>query len=139
MAAGTAYSAKNAKVRIGTTVYYAQVWEVDPESTYDDTSNFEGAGFENQVACLRKCTFTVDGWWDGGANPFDFATDIKIQDGQTLASVKLYVSDTTGPFWSFPSAHVLAVKMVANVAQKLTLNMRCKAAGTFTYPTGNVA
>ena len=52
MAAGTPLSAKNCKVRINNTVLYNSKWTATPESAMLDTSNMEGAGFEDQIGGL---------------------------------------------------------------------------------------
>jgi hypothetical protein len=137
MAAGTPYSAKNAKVRVNGQVLYAAEWEVTPETNWLDTSNFEGAGFETQVAGLRKCEVTIRGWWDGGRNMHD--TPLSIQDGTELANVRCHIADTTSPYWSFPLLDVVGVPVTAQVAEKVMYEFRGKAQGSFTYPTGNVA
>lgn len=136
MAAGTPLSAKNAKVRVNGQTLYAAEWEVEPESTWQDTSNFEGAGFEEQVACLRKAMVTISGWWDSGKNMHD--APLSIQDGQLLTNVKCYVSGTDGPFWSFAKFSVVGVPVTAKVGDKIMYRLRGKAQGEFIYPTGNV-
>lgn len=137
MAAGTPYSSKNAKIRINNGTHYAMAWEASPETNPDDTTDFEAGGYATQVMCIHKCAFTMEGWFDGGANPFDFSYPLKA--GQRLIGVLLYAYNTGGPYWSFPYADVLNVRFNARVDQKLNLTVSCTNWGAFAYPTGNIA
>ena len=135
MAAGTPLSAKNAKVRVNGSTLYAVKWDVDPTSDMLDISNFEGGGYRNFIEGLKQATVTVEGWWDGGANPFD--VPLSIKNGSILTNFRCYVSDTTGPYWDFPSAIVEGTPMSADVGMEIKWRFTVRAKGTYTFPTGN--
>lgn len=138
MAAGTPLSAKDAVVRIASTVHYAMEWEVDPEKNFDDTTNFEGGGFGTQIGCIRNAKFRISGWWDSGANPFD--TPLFLYDGYRLNTVRLYLGGASSTvYWLFPYADVLNIVHGSKVDQKVNLTINCKNYGTFSYPTGNAS
>jgi hypothetical protein len=132
---GTPLSAKNAVIRIGTTKFYGSEWTVTPETAWDDTTNFEGNGYENQVACTRKCTVTMTAFWDRGQNPHDSPPG--FQDGQELVNVYLYTNGINSPAWIFPLFDVIGVPVAAKVKEKLAITINGKAQGQFSYPTGS--
>lgn len=131
----TPLSAKNASVRINTNVLVASKWQVTPEAALLDSSNFEGGGYEDQIAGLRKCSFTVEGWYDGANNMHD--APLTLVDGQTLLNVKLYTNTVGGPFWFFASAIVSGIPITADVHEKILYSFTAKAKGAFVYPTGS--
>lgn len=137
MAAGTPISGKSAKVRVNNTAHYAEEWDVEPEADLLDANSFEGGGYKDYIAGLFGAGFTVRGWYDAGANPFDAPMNIQI--GTVLTNVKIYVNDTTGPFWNFPKAIVATTPHKANVKGRVELSFTAKGKGTFSYPTGNAA
>ena len=131
--AGVPLSAQAAVVRINANTLYAARWRVHPETHWADTSNFDGGGFETQVACLRKLTAEIEGWWD--SNTDMFSAPLNINDGNTLTNVKLYVSGTSSAFWSIPVASVISVPMTADVHDILKYGpLVIKASGAFVYP-----
>ncbi len=138
MAAGVPMAAKFDQVRIGVTAYYAQEWEVTDETNFDDTTNFEGSGFGEQVACIKRARIRINGWWDAGANPFDNPPNIK--SGNRLATVKLYLGGVNSSvFWSFPFVDVVSSVHGGRVDQKINLTLELMSFGPFTAPTGNAA
>jgi hypothetical protein len=138
MAAGTPLAAYNARVRLATNVVcYATKWSVRPLVEEHDTSNFEGNQFANRIAGLKDIEYTVEGWWDSGANNFD--APLSIQVGVTLSNVFLYVSGTTGPAWSIPSSLITDTPHNADVHGLITFSFTAKGKGAYVYPTGNVS
>jgi hypothetical protein len=128
----TPVSAKNAKVRIGATVYTARRWNVNPTAEELDITNFEGAGFADRISGIVDAEITVDADWDSAAS--NFANPPNIVTGQTLLNVKLFLNDTTGAFWNFPSVLVTTTPVTAEVRGKVEVSFTAKSKGIFTYP-----
>jgi hypothetical protein len=126
-----------ASVRIDGNVLYNTKWTVTPETNELPVNSMEGGGFEDVIPGLRKCSITVEGWWDYGANQFD--APMQIQDGNVLHNVFLYVSGTSSPFWSFPYVLIGSAPMTADVNDEIKYSFTAKAKGSFTYPTGSGA
>jgi hypothetical protein len=135
MPVGVPLSAKNAAIRVGATIFVGSEWNVNPETAWDDTTNFESNGFETQVACTRKCTGTFVAFWDRGQNPHDNPPG--FIDGQELANVRLYMNGVGSPFWSFPLLDIVGVPVVAKVKEKMAITINWKAQGSWNYPTGS--
>jgi hypothetical protein len=133
MAAGTPLSAKNCKVRINNSVLYNSKWTATPETAMLDTSNMEGAGFEDEIGGLRKLDVRVEGWWDAGANPYD--SPLNLQDGQVVTFV-LYTNDIGSPCWT-GTALVKGMPMTADVKDLIKYTLDMKAKGQFYTPTGD--
>lgn len=134
----TPYSAKSAAVRIGATTLTAKQWTVSPEAEELDITNFEGSGFYECIAGIKKCNVTIELDDNGAANLFDGGGG-GVTAGATLSTVKLYLSGTSSPFWLFPSLYVKNPQMKADVKAAMTDTIQAVGTGTFTYPTGNVS
>lgn len=134
MAAGTPLSAKAAKVRIGATTMYHTSWDVDDAINYADTTNFESAGYAEQVSCIRQAKVRLSGWLDVGANPFDTPN---INVGQQV-NLNLYFQNTAGPVWAFPTFDIETVKVTANVREEIKLEITGMTKGSYVDPTGNL-
>jgi hypothetical protein len=100
-----------------------------------DTSNMEGAGFEDQIGGLRKLDVHIEGWWDAGANPYD--SPLNLQDGQVVSFV-LFTNDIGSPNWS-GTALVKGMPMTADVKDLIKYTVDMKAKGSFNAPTGDAA
>ncbi len=133
---GTPRSAKNAKVRFNSIVFNSKKWTVTPKTDKLDTSNSESAGYGDWISGFVYCEFTVEGDADAVLNPYDTAPSPGLQAGAALTNVKLYLNDTTGPYWSFPAAGVLEAPMTGDVKQTLGISVHCEGRGIFVYPTG---
>jgi hypothetical protein len=132
MAAFLPVSAKNAKVRLNGTTYTARKWTVTPTVEELDITNFEGAGYADRIAGIYDAEIMVEADWDSANNNFDNPPSIVV--GTILLNVVLYLNDTSGPFWSFPSALITTTPNTADVRGKVELNFTAKTKGTFTYP-----
>jgi hypothetical protein len=132
----TPVSAKNAKIRsgAGATTITAKKWTVRMEADELDTSNFEGAGFKDRITGLIGCDVTVELDLDAAVNYFE-ATPGWVP-GTTVATLKLYLNDTSGSFWDFPSVRFISCDVSADVKGLLTASYSFKTKGTFTDPTG---
>lgn len=132
---GVPLSAKNAQVRINGVVQFAQQWTATPEAAYLDTSNFEGQGFEDQIAGLRKLDIHIEGWSNvgntTGGNPYD--TPLNLQDGQVI-SIQLFTNLVGSPSW-LCTALVKGTPMKADVHGRIDYTFDCKAKGSFISPT----
>lgn len=78
---------------------------------------------------------SVEADYDCANNPFD--TPPTIRPGTTLSSVKLYLNDTTGPYWDITYLKVLTTPMKANVKEELGFSFTGKAKGSWSFPTGS--
>ncbi len=136
-------SAKSAKVRIGAgpTTITAKKWTVAMKVDELDTSNFEGNGYTDRIAGLKDATITIEFDIDtdaAGTNPWD-AAGYNFTPGTVLATVKLYLNDTTGPFWLFTSAIILDFNNPTDVKEALKGTVTMKNKGTITPPTGDIS
>ena len=131
----TPFSAKNAKVRYSaTTAITMKEWSVEHDVGEIDTSNFEGAGYTDRIAGLKDVTITLTMDYDSGANPLDITG---FYPGSNVTNLRLYLNDTTSPYWSFPSAICLKVSEPAKVKEGMPITFTLKNKGTFSLPTGN--
>ncbi len=133
-----AYSAKNAMVRAGAgpTTLTSKKWTVTPKAEALDTSNFEGAGFEENITGLRGNGFSIELDDNGALNYFDAG----FTAGAFITNLKLYLNSSStgtpnGPYWLFPSAWIESPAMNADVKSTMGLTITGKGSGTFTYPT----
>jgi hypothetical protein len=134
MAAGTPLSAKNCKVRINNSVLFNSKWTATPETAMLDTSNMEGAGFEDQIGGLRKLDVHIEGWWDAGANPYD--SPLNLVDGEVV-SFQLFTNDIGSPCWQ-GNALVKGMPMTADVKDLVKYTVDMKAKGVFSTPSGSL-
>lgn len=125
----TPVSARLAKVRIGTVVFTANKWTVTPTGDELDTTNFEGAGFGDRIIGVVDCEAVVEADWDSAANNFAL-----VFPGAVLSTVKLYLNDTTGSFYSFPVVLVTQTPTTAEVRGKLQLTITFKNKGIYAMP-----
>lgn len=131
----TPYSAKNAKVRFNGSTLYAKKWSVEMDGGNIDISNFEGAGYSDCIAGLADCTVTVDFDHDSTADMFN--APLYLSPGTVGTAARLYLSDTTSPYWSFPSFLVLPLTMGADSPKAaVTGSLKFKNKGTFSPPSG---
>lgn len=135
----TPRSAKNAKVRIGTQILVAKKWTVTPKSDKLDVSNFEGGGFYEFIGGLVQADVEIEFDMDAAAvnatgNNYDIPN---IQPGNNnTAVVKLFLNDTTSPFWSFPNFFIETMPNTADVKQTQQGRLTGSGSGQFLYPTG---
>lgn len=128
----TPLSAKNALVRIGTYVFTARKWTVNPKGDALDITNFEGGGFADWIGGIIEAEFTIEAQWDSASDPFAAAPNVTVTT--ILSTIKLYTNGLASAFWSFPSALVTDTPMTADVRQTEDISCTCKAKGTFVYP-----
>lgn len=133
----TAYSAKNAKIRygVGIATLTAKKWTATPKVDKIDITNFEAAGFFKPLAGIHYLDITIELDIDGQSNPYDAG----FSEGATVASVKLYLNDTTGPYWDVPLFFVESTTSPHDVKQSGQMTITGCASGTFTDPTGVIA
>lgn len=126
-------SAKNCKVRINATTMFAMKWTATPESAYLDTSNYEGQGFEDQIAGLRKLDVHIEGWWDSNNTQDPYDTPLNLQDGQVVGFV-LYTNDIGSPAW-VGTGLIKGMPMITDVHGRVDYTLDMKAKGSFISPT----
>lgn len=110
-------------------------WEVNPDAAEHRSDNTGDAGYSNRITGIHNCTFTITLSFDASSNPLD--QPVNFKSGQDLNAVKLFLNGTSGAFWLFPTARVLATPMASRVGDgptKITVNLGNK--GTFSTPTG---
>jgi hypothetical protein len=130
----TPRSAKNAKIRLSNVVHYAYEWSVTPKADEIDATNFEGSGFYEWIPGIVSATYNAKALYDCQGSPYDSPSSLTA--GATLTTTKLYINDTTGAFWLFPTSRVLDAPTMANVKEGVKFDFNAKGSGTFTYPTG---
>lgn len=126
-----AYSAKNAKVRIGATVVVAKQWDVEPQVDELDVTNFESGGFHEVIGGIKKITVNIQLDDNGLENIYDV-----IQAGSTATNVKLYLNDTAGPFWNIPYLFINRMPQRADVKAAMSDTIQGTGTATWSYPTG---
>jgi hypothetical protein len=126
-----AYSAKNAKVRIGATVVVAKQWDVEPQVDELDVTNFEGGGYHEVIGGIKKLTVNIQLDDNGLENIYDV-----IKPGDDAALVKLYLNDTAGPFWYIPYLFISRMPQRADVKAAMSDTIQGTGNGSWSYPTG---
>lgn len=130
----TPFAAKNAKIRIGAaTVLTAKLWTVEVSADDLETTNFEGGGLHENIAGIRKLTFSIELDDDGAQNTFD----LTVTAGTVMAStIKLYLNGVGGPFWLVSYPFIKSVGHRADVKSTMGLTIQGNGTGSFTYPIG---
>lgn len=137
----TFYSAKNAKVRIGTagssttnTTITAKRWRVTPRNPAINTTNFESGGSKEVIASINEYDVEITLDDDGAANMFDLG----IKAGQ-FVSLKLFLNGTAGPYWLFYNFYIESPSQEADVSAAMGDTISGTGSGTVTYPAGAAA
>jgi hypothetical protein len=130
----TPLSAKNAQVRIGSYVFTAKSWRVNPTSDALDITNYEGGGFADFISGIIQAEFTIEADWDSAADPFANPPNIVV--GAVLTNTALYtnLASPASAHWSFPSALVTETPFTAVIRETLFTTVTCKSKGIFQYP-----
>lgn len=127
----TAYSAKNAKIRLSGSTLTAHAWNVDATGQRLKTTNFESAGAETGITGIRSIKFTIELDDDAQQNTFDLG----ITAGVIWASpLLLYENGTSSPFWSIAYPHFETIGMRANVEDLMKLTITGSGNGVWIYP-----
>ncbi len=137
----TPFSAKNAMIRVGvpgqtaSTVFTGADWDVEPASSgLIDSSNFEGAGFEDWIGSMEGASFNVsNALYDAMANLYDNPPNIRPN---RVISLRLYLWLTSGPYWESLYALIDKVPMKAAVKDGMRVSFSGKFKASFSYPTG---
>lgn len=129
-----ATSAKNAKIRTGAgpTTLEAAEWSVNDSITEIDDTSFEDGGYGSRIGGVKDAEVSIKGFWNATAN--QHTSPLNIYAGATLSTTKLYLNDTTGKYWDFPSLLILTVNEVAAVRQGINYDFTAKNDGTYTPP-----
>lgn len=134
MSAPVPLSAKNCKIRVNGAICYGQKWQATPEAAMLDTSNFEGQGYEDQIAGLKKLDIHVEGWFDGAGganNPYE--STLNLNPGAVI-TIDLYTNDLNSPGWH-GTALVKGQPMIVDVHEKVMFSFDAKMKGAFSSPT----
>jgi hypothetical protein len=129
------YTGKLGKVTVNATDINVQGWSVDPTVDEHDVTSTRTGGYGGVIAGIKRLKFTVTLNWDAAANPLDNPPNLGA--GSVVSTIKLYLNDTTSPFWSIPSAVVTGTPMEVKVNDDVKITINCTADGTFSKPTGN--
>lgn len=133
----TPYSAKNAKVRFGAggSTLTVKSWSVNPTNDIIETTNSEGGGYYEGIAGISKLEITIEGDDDATVNLFTAGWTA----GATISSLKLYLSGTSGPYWSISSFLVQSVPQKADVKSSVGNTFTGVGTGSFSYPSGTIS
>jgi hypothetical protein len=130
-------SGKFAKVRVGgaATILTSKKWTATPRAAESDTTNFETVGQEDVETNVIGLDITIDFDWDSalGGTPYD--SPLTLTPG-TNVSLKLYINDTSGPFWNIPTAKVLQTPVTGEPKAMIGGTVTFKAKPGWSYPTG---
>lgn len=125
-------SAKNAKIRVSSTVLEAAEWSVADEAGEIDDSSFEDGGYGSLTTGLNQATVNVKAFWNPTSN--QHTSPLNIYSGSVLTTVKFYCNDTTGKYWDFPRLVILSVNETAVVREGIRYEFTAKSDGTYTPP-----
>jgi len=128
----TPLSAKNAQVRIGTSVLTAKKWSVTPKTDALDITNFEGVGYGDYIGGIIDADISIEFDWDSAAD--SYANPPNLAPTAIVGPVKLYVNTTASAFWNFPLALVVEAPQNAEVRGLITGSVTMKSKGTYTAP-----
>lgn len=128
--AGNYVSAKNAKVRVGATTFYAKKWTATPKGQKLETTDFETAGFGTYLGGIVDLDVEIEAVYDIGSSPI--AT--LFVSGSNTSNVKLYLNDTTGPYFNIPTLFVEEATVSAEVRGLVELKIKGCGNGIFTNP-----
>ncbi len=133
----TPFSAKNAKVRVNSTVVTSKKWTVEIDGGDNDITNFEGGGFSDTIGGILSATITVSFDYDSSLNMFA-SGGLNLVPGQKGTNLILYLNDTTNATacWTFPSFLVCPHTTDADVKANMAGTYKFKNKGSFTAPTG---
>jgi hypothetical protein len=129
------FTGKLGKVTVNATDINVEGWSVEPTVDEHDVTSTRTSGYGAVIPGIKRLKFTLNLKWDAAANPLDNPPNLRA--GGTITTVKLYLNDTTSPFWSIPTAIVTGTPMEVKVADDVKITINCTADGTFTAPTGN--
>lgn len=111
------------KVRIGgsPTVVPVTKWQVDPKADEFDATTTETGTIADCVLGHVEVRVTLEMLVDPAAGPYN-----TFPVGTTLTTLKLYINDTTGSFWSIPTLKVTGTPHETPVRgmQKVTITGR---------------
>jgi hypothetical protein len=133
---GTQRAGKNSRVQVNAVNLNQASWNVDYQGGDGDTTNFESGGYEEGIACVLSASWSVDGNWDAGDNPFDDPPGLYVRDD--LQDLYFYENVSDAVLWDFPYARVRSAKNGANVTGVVTFGSSGKNQGEFDLPTGSV-
>lgn len=131
-------SAKNSRVVIGGIAVASKQWTVNVEADELETTNFESGGFHENIAGIRKLTFSIELDYNASLNLHE-AGGGTVLAGSIISSIKLYINAPAaaqGPFWLLSYAFIKSVSPRADVKSTYSVTIQGNATGTFTYPTG---
>lgn len=128
--AGNYVSAKNAKVRVNNLVFYAKKWTATPKSQKLETTDFETAGFGTYLGGIVDLDVEIEAVYDVGSAPLATA----FVPGGNAINVKLYLNDTTGPFFNIPLLFIEESAVSAEVRGLVEIKIKACGNGIFVDP-----
>lgn len=124
-------SGKLAKVRfgVGAATLRIKKWTATAKVQKLEITNAESAGFGEYIGGIADLDFTIEGdYYVGDALLGSFTP------GGVVATLKLYINDTGGPFWLIPNAYIEIVETPADVRGLVEFKITGCSTGTFTAP-----
>jgi hypothetical protein len=115
-------------------------WRVTPRNPLEDTSNFEGLGFTDQIAVLTGADITVGGWFDAGQNEYDSPPNLiagrTYSVGVDGGGLALFLKDLDGPYFFFPAWIISEPPVTSDVHGIVLFEFAAKSKSIFYYPSG---
>lgn len=152
MAAGTPFSARNARAKVGDVYLLACKWSAACRSAESDTTTVEGTDprddppvvFADRTSEVRDLEVTLEGFWDPNVSYFANDSLPCFLPGSTVKDVKLYL-DASGSLTEggaidsdtalvMPSAFVAQATVDAEVRGVVKVSLVLKNKGPFSMP-----
>ncbi len=140
------YAAYNAFVRLdaGGTPIVAHKWTVNVKTDDIDATNFEGAGYAEQITGMVSADVTIEFLYDSIRTPFGVIEHSKLFPSMSALGVNGYNYNVVELFpnaiannassFTFPQLTLLDVNVDSSVHDAIKVTLTCKSDGVFTYP-----
>lgn len=134
----------HSKVRIDSSVYTAQRWNVRDTTPDGDVTNTEGVngnpsavstteGFAAAIPLVSKAEATVtNATFDALESPW--AAPRSVTSGLYLINLSIFLNELTGLFWFFPSFLVTESSQDADVQGLMPITFRGRSDGFYSTP-----
>ena len=137
---------KGGRIAVGATFLTLDTYEINFNTDWIDTTNFESLGIHpaggvGTTTTFEQGTFGVlwnhysfSGKWDAQQPKYDTPPALYPRDD--LASVKIYENTGDGDFWNYPFSIVVTTRNGARVRDAITWDASLQSNGNFSCPTG---
>lgn len=107
-------------------------WDLERSVDEQETTSTCDAGYYSSIAGSKKATISVDFKFDASQNIAGNPPD--INEGSVVA-LQLYLESRTGPYFDFPKALILSVKITSTVNGVVEGSFNAVNQGPYTVPT----